>query len=553
MVSASSVSASTGPASPVSASTVPASAGPRGTAEVPGRGPAQAAGRGPAEMAEAAPAGSPAGARATAPGCLQGGPRVSWQAGPAPRRRDGAAAHAVRGGTWRAARGAGRHGRGRVIRAAVQPVADLAALATAVAVTGAGLARGSGYCAAAMIAFAAAGLYRLRVGQRVSDQAGRIAVAAMLPSLALAAWSAPGQALLLGGCATGLVITARMAAAAELRTAYRRGMLVRRTLIIGGGSAAGSLARLLRQHPELGLRVSGAVDNHLPADQPGGAARLPLLGRLDQARAVISGFDIAQVLVCFPAATEAELTAALRSCREAGVAVSVLPRLPGLGLAVPRYCLDEIWGVPLIPLRADAAAPARRTAKRLLDLTAGLALLAVSAPLLALLSLAVRADLRLPALFRQVRVTGRGRLATITKLRTLRPDGDPDTTWVIPDGQCSPVGSMLRATHADELPQLASVVRGDMSLVGPRPERPHFARRLAREVAGYRDRERVRAGLTGWAQVHGLTGDTSIADRARFDNFYIEYGSVWLDLLILARTLPAALSGALHTLRGGTR
>jgi lipopolysaccharide/colanic/teichoic acid biosynthesis glycosyltransferase len=169
-----------------------------------------------------------------------------------------------------------------------------------------------------------------------------------------------------------------------------------------------------------------------------------------------------------------------------------------------------------------------------------------------LMAAAVRLDLRLPPLFRQVRVAGRGRLATITKLRTLRPAGDPDTTWVVSASQCTAVGRVLRGTHADELPQLASVVRGDMALVGPRPERPHFAAQMAGTVDGYADRERVRAGLTGWAQVHGLTGDTSIHDRARFDNFYIEYWSIWLDLLILARTVPSALSGVLHISRGGT-
>jgi lipopolysaccharide/colanic/teichoic acid biosynthesis glycosyltransferase len=144
-------------------------------------------------------------------------------------------------------------------------------------------------------------------------------------------------------------------------------------------------------------------------------------------------------------------------------------------------------------------------------------------------------------LFRQVRVIGRGRRGTILKLRTLRPGGDPDTTWAVPPGSCSALGRLLRRTHADELPQLTSVLRGDMSLVGPRPERPHFARLLAGQIPSYAERERMPAGLTGWAQVHGLTGDSSIEDRARFDNAYIEYWSVWLDLLILARTLPATI------------
>ena len=117
--------------------------------------------------------------------------------------------------------------------------------------------------------------------------------------------------------------------------------------------------------------------------------------------------------------------------------------------------------------------------------------------------------------------------------------------------QATRLGRMLRGTHADELPQLANVVRGDMALVGPRPERPHFAGQLRDRIAGYAERERVRGGVTGWAQVHGLTGDTSLEDRARFDNFYIEYWSIWLDLLILARTGLAALSSALTI--GGAR
>jgi len=188
---------------------------------------------------------------------------------------------------------------------------------------------------------------------------------------------------------------------------------------------------------------------------------------------------------------------------------------------------------------------------RMLDLIVGSSLLLATAPLMLILALAVWLDLRLPPLFRQVRVVGHGRLATIAKLRTLRPAGDPETTWVVTAGQSSPLGKLLRTTHADELPQLASVVRGDMALVGPRPERPYFASRLRRSVRGYAQRDRVRAGLTGWAQVNGLTGDTSIEDRARFDNFYIEYWSIWLDLLILARTGLAALSGVLT--KGGNR
>ena len=118
-----------------------------------------------------------------------------------------------------------------------------------------------------------------------------------------------------------------------------------------------------------------------------------------------------------------------------------------------------------------------------------------------------------------------------------------DAQWSVAPGECSALSRWLRATHLDELPQLLNVVRGEMSLVGPRPERPFFTSRFAAVVPRYDDRHRARGGMTGWAQVHGLTGDTSISDRVRFDNHYIEHWSLWLDLVILARTIAEPLTG----------
>src|SRR5205807_6549095 len=124
----------------------------------------------------------------------------------------------------------------------------------------------------------------------------------------------------------------------------------------------------------------------------------------------------------------------------------------------------------------------------------------------------------------------------IIKLRTVLGELR-EPCWTVPAERCTRLGRWLRATHLDELPQLWHVLRGEMSLVGPRPERPHFADGFAKIVPRYADRERVRGGITGWAQVHGLYGDTSIEDRARFDNQYVEHASLWLDLTILARTV----------------
>ncbi len=189
-------------------------------------------------------------------------------------------------------------------------------------------------------------------------------------------------------------------------------------------------------------------------------------------------------------------------------------------------------------VRGRAEQPAAgRLAKRALDVTAALVLLALAVPLLAVLAAVLKVRTGGPVLFRQVRVTGRGRTAVILKLRTLSQHGDADTRWSVDEQRVPAMQRWLRTTHLDELPQLINVLRGDLSLVGPRPERPYFAERFGREIPGYQDRHRIRAGLTGWAQVNGLTGDTSIAERVRYDNHYIDNWSLRLDLVVLARTL----------------
>lgn len=202
--------------------------------------------------------------------------------------------------------------------------------------------------------------------------------------------------------------------------------------------------------------------------------------------------------------------------------------------------------VPLIPLRQRSRLAL--AVKRGFDVTAAAIGLALMAPLLLALGLAVRLKFRRPALFRQVRVVGQDREAEILKLRTIAVHGNPDTCWVPPGTQVTRLGSLLRTSHLDELPQLVNVLRGEMSLVGPRPERPYFTRRFEQEVPGYGDRHRMKAGMTGWAQVHDLTGDTSISDRARFDNYYIDHWTLWLDVVILARTLATTVTGVVALL-----
>jgi lipopolysaccharide/colanic/teichoic acid biosynthesis glycosyltransferase len=443
---------------------------------------------------------------------------------------------------------------GRVAAAVAMPLADLTALAAVAGVAG-GLGGWlvAGYAAAVFLVLSALGLHRLRICLRVCDQSGRIIVAAAAPALAVAPWITAGHAVALAVGTAGLLLATRVAASAVLRSAHRHGRLTERAVLVGAGPEGRQLATLLDEHSELGLRPIGFLD-HTPTPAP--VPLLPVVGGVSDLGALVVAEGVSRVIVCDPAVPDAELASALRASRPLTADVCVLPRLPELGAAVPVACLDEVWGIPLIPLRRPAwagPAPLGRMLKRTFDVLVAAAALVLAAPLLAGSALAVRLTLRRPALFRQVRVVGQGDLAEIVKLRTLGRHGDPDTSWAVPASQCGALGRSLRVTHIDELPQLVSVLRGDMSLVGPRPERPHFVRQFSQSVPGYAGRQRMPAGMTGWSQVHRLNGDTSISDRARFDNFYIEYWSFWLDLAVLARTATSIAAEAAATVSRAIR
>jgi exopolysaccharide biosynthesis polyprenyl glycosylphosphotransferase len=182
--------------------------------------------------------------------------------------------------------------------------------------------------------------------------------------------------------------------------------------------------------------------------------------------------------------------------------------------------------------------------KRVFDLILGSVLVIACAPVFAVAALAVRLSSPGPIFFKQKRIGQRGEVFELLKFRTLYVNEDADTTWNVGrDERRTKVGRLMRTLSIDELPQLVNVLRGEMSLVGPRPERPFFVDQFRVAVPGYDDRHRVPAGMTGWAQVHGLRGDTSIKDRAVFDNQYVENWSLWRDLVILVRTVGTVVNG----------
>jgi exopolysaccharide biosynthesis polyprenyl glycosylphosphotransferase len=396
-----------------------------------------------------------------------------------------------------------------------------------------------GYVVAVLVLLRVSGQHRLRICLQVSDEVPRLAVASIVPIPLLLPWDdAAGRLLLFGVAAFGCLVTMRFSLYTLLRAANRRKWLTEPALIVGTGELGLEIGELLQEHTELGLHPIGFVDNGSAAPK----SSLPLLGDVCDIPAVVSRHNVRRIIVSPPVDDDVGLVSALRSIEQLTADVCVVPRVHELAAAVPASYVDEVWGIPLIPLRKCGLRRSSRAVKRSFDLAAGTVLLVVLSPLLLLLMGAVLLSCGRPVLFRQERITRSGRIMKITKLRTVA-GAEREGHWTVSPDECSALSRWLRATHLDELPQLLNVIRGEMSLVGPRPERPYFASRFAEMVPRYEDRHRTKAGMTGSAQVHGLTGDTSIPERVRFDNSYIEHWSLWLDFVILIRTLAEPLPG----------
>jgi exopolysaccharide biosynthesis polyprenyl glycosylphosphotransferase len=237
----------------------------------------------------------------------------------------------------------------------------------------------------------------------------------------------------------------------------------------------------------------------------------------------------------------------LRTAVTHDVDVSVIPRFFDNGVVPEGPDTDDVRGIPLYRVRQSALRKPAWVLKRVVDVAVASTVLVLASPILLACAIAVKCSSPGPVLFWQRRIGQGGREIQVPKLRSLKVNYDSDTQWAVDeDPRVTAIGKLMRRTSIDELPQLWSVLKGDMSLVGPRPERPLFVKRFSADVWGYGDRHRVPVGLTGWAQVHGLRGDTSIEERARFDNQYIEHWSLWRDIVVLVRTLAEVVRGARH-------
>ena len=248
--------------------------------------------------------------------------------------------------------------------------------------------------------------------------------------------------------------------------------------------------------------------------------------------------------VLHTAALESQVVDTVITAHQSGCSVLIVPRMFELHHDGPD--VERIRGVPLIRLRPDPTLRPTWWVKRVVDIGVGVLGLLVTAPLLLVLAVAVVLESGRPVLFWQERVGLDGKLFRLCKFRSMRPrdEAESQTNWSIArDPRVGPVGRFLRRSSLDELAQLWNIARGDMSLVGPRPERPTFVRRFSDEHERYWARHRVPVGLTGLSQVNGLRGDTSIRERARYDNYYIANWTLWLDVKILLLTAREVLRG----------
>jgi exopolysaccharide biosynthesis polyprenyl glycosylphosphotransferase len=412
--------------------------------------------------------------------------------------------------------------------------------------------------------FYARGLYRTRLREMLLDGivplVGGVSVAAMLVATlgillngrmpSQGPWLEEWAFALLGvGAARNLLAFAQSRARAQR-------LVGKPVLIMGAGMVGAQVARRLESHPEYGLAPVGFIDEDPRSVAEVGGRDVPVLGTVEDLDEMVRRMGVRNLIVAFSSIADERVSRLIQRCQELGVEVSVVPRM--FDTINDRVSYDTVGGLPLLSFTSIDPDGAQFGLKHAFDRVFALLLLIVLSPLLALAALAVRLSSPGPTFFRQSRVGRDGKVFDFYKFRSMReapaveesPEDQLGALDFLLAGDIAPggvegedrrtnVGRLLRRTSIDELPQLFNVLRGEMSLVGPRPERPEFVELFRQDIVRYGDRHRVKSGMTGWAQVHGLRGQTSLAERVEWDNYYIAHWSLLLDMKILAMTVVA--------------
>jgi exopolysaccharide biosynthesis polyprenyl glycosylphosphotransferase len=323
----------------------------------------------------------------------------------------------------------------------------------------------------------------------------------------------------------------------EYETRLRRqGIGTEHVLMVGTGTGSQLLIQRMTMFPQYGYHVAAVLDDALPAGSTYAGA--PVVGPTNDLHQWVSQLQIDQVFLAVQNATSDQLVHLINTCDDLRVEFKLVPDL--LEVMSTRAAADAIDGLPLIGIRHSRLRGAAAVVKRATDIVVSSALLLLFSPLMLIIAAAIKlTSPQGPVLFRQPRVGLHDRRFTVYKFRSMIPDAESQTGPVVAapdDDRCTPVGRVLRRLSLDELPQLFNIVRGDMSLVGPRPMPIFLVERFSVEIPRYLERHQVRPGLTGWAQVNDLRGGEAFLDRAMYDIYYVENWSLALDLKILILT-----------------
>ena len=331
-----------------------------------------------------------------------------------------------------------------------------------------------------------------------------------------------------------------------------RGLGGTRVLIVGTGEVGQMILQKILYLPGLGYQMLGFVDGGDPStalrrgSEQGSGHRLelenvmgvPVLGRIDDLPSLIDEYSIDEVIIALPEASHEEILTIISLCERGKVSIKVYPDV--FQIMAAQVSIGDLGGLPLLTVRDVALRGWRLTLKRAVDLIGSAIGLVVLSPLMMLVAALVKLDSQGPVFYAQVRMGLDAKPFWMIKFRSMRADAEAETgpVWATEDDpRRTRLGAFIRRFSIDEWPQFINVLLGEMSLVGPRPERPVFVEQFKRSIPRYMDRHREKAGLTGWAQVNGLRGDTSIAERTKYDLWYIENWSLLLDFKIILKTI----------------
>jgi Undecaprenyl-phosphate glucose phosphotransferase len=329
------------------------------------------------------------------------------------------------------------------------------------------------------------------------------------------------------------VSLARAALREALRFARRHGYNLRYAVVVGGGEPAAEVLRVLSRRRDLGIFVLGLLSDKREVPE-----NVRWLGGIEDVRAVLDRQQVDIVFIALPHADASRLTTVLGGIGDDPIAIHLVPDV--FSLVPARGGVEEFEMIPFIHLRESRLYGWNRVVKRAFDLAFGTLALVVAAPVMLAIAVALKLTSPGPVFYHQERMGVDGRRFRMLKFRTMQVNAEAESgpVWARPDDpRRTTLGVFLRRTSLDELPQLFNVLRGEMSLVGPRPERPSFVEEFRRRVPGYMLRHKVKAGITGWAQLNGWRGDTSIQKRIECDLYYIERWSLGFDLKILLQTI----------------